>query len=81
MNEKMTKNKIDLCKRNGIDVPEVYNIANAIHNDSDHLKFDAEQNKYIERPMVYKLQNQIIRSIIGHLFGWNGNALTTEVVD
>lgn len=81
VNEKMTKNKIDFCKRKEIDVPEVFNIANAIHNDSDHLKFDAEQNKYIERPMVYKLQNQVIRTIIGHLFDWEGIALTTAAID
>lgn len=81
VNECMTKNKMKYCADNGFEMPEVFNIANAIHNDADHLKFDAEQNKYIERPMVYKLQNHSIHTMISHLFEWEGTLITTAIID
>ena len=81
VNEKMTKNKMKYCADKGYEMPEVFNIANAIHNDADHLKFDVEQDRYIEKPMVYKLQNHFIKVLISKLFGWKGNCLATDVID
>lgn len=79
--ENMTKNKMKYCADNGCEMPEVYNIVNAIHNEADHLSYDAINDRYIEKPMVYKLQNHSIQAIIAHLFDWRGNPLTTEVID
>jgi len=31
--------------------------------------------------MVYKLQHIMIKGILRSLFGWNGNPLTTNVID
>lgn len=76
-----TKGKFDYCIESEIIIPDAYYIVTAIHNESDHLRFDGLQQKYIERPMVYKLQNAVIRGIIAEIFGWKGLPLTTSVID
>lgn len=77
----MTKNKMKYCADNGCEMPEVFNIVNAIHNEADHLSYDVAYDRYVEKPMVYKLQNHSIQAIIAHLFHWHGHSLTTEVID
>lgn len=77
----MTKYKFDYCIQNGIDVPDVYYIVSAIHNEADHLKFDTITNRYIEKPMVYKLQNNAITVILMNIFGWQGGSLDKMVID
>lgn len=79
--QKMTKNKFAYCEENGIDVPDVYNIVSAIHNEADHVKIDHLTSVYMEKPMVYKLQHVAIKSILKKLFGWDGHNLTTNVID
>lgn len=81
VDQKMTKYKMKYCAEKGYEMPEVFNIVNAIHNDADHLKFDVEQDRYIEKPMVYKLQNLAIKTIIANLFKWKEMPLTTVVID
>ena len=77
----MTKNKFDYCILNGIDVPDVFYIVSAIHNEADHLKFDAVSNRYVEKPMVYKLQNNAVTVILSKIFGCQGNPLDKKVID
>lgn len=81
VNEKMTKNKFKFAEENAVVVPDTLNMINAIHNEADHLKYDAENHRYLEKAMVYKLQNNVIRSIIIQIFGWTGVALTTDTID
>lgn len=81
VNAHKTKDKFQYCENIGIELPEILNVVNAIHNDADHLKFDATQARYIEKPMVYKLQHNVIRTMVGKIFGWNGTPLTTESID
>lgn len=81
IDEHMTKKKFDYCIQNEIDVPDVFYIVSAIHNEADHLKFDTVSNKYIEKPMVYKLQNNAVRIILKKIFGWQEEPLDTSVID
>lgn len=81
INQKMTKNKFAYCEEIGIDVPDVYNIVSAIHNEADHVKIDHLTSAYIEKPMVYKLQHLAIKGILKKLFDWDGHNLTTNVID
>lgn len=81
IDEKMTKNKFKYCNNNGILVPDVLYIVSAIHNDADHIKYSVVTNQYIEKPMVYKLQNNAVKEILKKIFGWNGNLLTTIAID
>ena len=44
----------------------------AIGNEADHLK---ERNgEYLEKEMVYKLKNNIIKKIISNIFEYNDKA-------
>lgn len=62
--QKMTKNKFAYCEDNGFEVPDMYNIVSAIHNEADHVKMDHLTNTYVEKPMVYKLQHVAIKVIL-----------------
>lgn len=81
VNAHKTKDKFQYCESVGIELPEILNVVNAIHNDADHLKFDATQARYIEKPMVYKLQHNVIRTMVRKLFEWKGVPLTTASID
>ncbi len=58
-----TKNKLDFAKDNGVEIPEVYYLLGIIYNDSMHIGKDT-QNAI---RMSYKLDNEIIRSIISKI--------------
>ena len=77
----MTKNKMKFCEENGFEVSDVFNIVNAIHNEAEHLAFDSANDRFIEKPMVYKLQNRSIHAIIANLFEWHNTPLTTTIID
>lgn len=81
IDKKMTKNKLAYCEDLGMSVPDTYYIISAIHNEADHVKFNGLNDTFIEKPMVYKLQHIMIKGILRSLFGWNGNPLTTNVID
>ena len=81
VNEKMTKNKFEFAENNSIIIPDILYMINAIHNDADHLKYDAVNQIYLEKSMVYKLQNKVIQNIIKEIFEWNGVILTTQAID
>ena len=81
VNTSMTKKKFEYCIQNGIDVPDVFYIVSAIHNEADHLKFDVVNNRFIEKPMVYKLQNNAVTDILKNIFGWQGVVLDSTIID
>ncbi len=81
VNQKMTKYKFKFAEDNGVLVPDILNVVNAIHNEADHLKYDAVSHQYLEKSMVYKLQNNVILGIMKNIFGWNGAFLTTDAID
>lgn len=67
---KMTRNKFAYCEEHGVDIPDVYNIINAIHSEADHLSYDDSRGEFEEKTMVYKLQNRVILNVIRELFNW-----------
>lgn len=81
VDQKMTKYKFAYAEDHGVIVPDILNVVNAIHNEADHLKYDAVRHQYLEKAMVYKLQNNVILGMLKQIFGWSGAALTTAVID
>ena len=81
VDQKMTKYKFAYAEGHGVMVPDVLNVVNAIHNEADHLKYDAISHQYLEKAMVYKLQNNVIQGMMKQIFGWNGVVLNTAVID
>lgn len=82
---KLTNDKFAFASEMGIDIPDVFYIVNAIHNEASHVYPNQNQNdeEYIEKAMVYKLQNKTIFDIIKKLFGWEGdeNELSVDVIE
>ena len=81
VNKKMTKNKFNFAEDNGVIVPDILNVVNALHNEADHLKYDTVGHQYLEKSMVYKLQNNVINGILKNIFEWDGNNITTVSID
>ena len=81
VDQKMTKYKFEYAEDHGVMVPDILNVVNAIHNEADHLKYDAVRHQYLEKAMVYKLQNNVIQGMLKQIFCWGGVALTTDVID
>ena len=69
VNTHKTVEKLAFCENHGVPVPDVWYVVSAIHNDSDHLKFDPQNPEgFLEKNMVYKLQNNVIRQVLKGLF-------------
>ena len=81
VDQKMTKYKFAYAEDHGVMVPAILNVVNAIHNEADHLKYDAISHQYLEKAIVYKLQNNVIQGMMKQIFDWNDVALTTAVID
>jgi hypothetical protein len=81
VNTHKTNEKINFCETNNIEVPIAYQLVSAIHNDADHLKFDERQKKYLEKSVVYKLQNHALYSIISNIFKYEENDLSNDLLN
>ena len=77
----LTKYKFVYAEDHGVIVPEILNVVNAINNEADHLKYDTVRQQYLEKAMVYKLQNNVIQGILKQIFCWSGVVLTTDVIN
>lgn len=51
-------------------------MVNGIHNEADHMKYEAVSHHYLEKAMVYKLQNNVIQGVMKQIIGWRGVALS-----
>jgi hypothetical protein len=81
LSEKTTKSKFEFAERVNVEVPEAYYIVNAIHNEADHLKINETSNEYMEKSVVYKLQNNVIREIIKQIFDLKNEDIMREAID
>lgn len=76
-----TTDKLDFCLDHGFDVPDVFYIVSAIHNEADHLKFDPNNpNDFLEKSMVYKLQNNVIKQALKKLFEYKGEPISVDSI-
>lgn len=67
-----TNDKMDYAQSKGVIIPDALYVLSLIHNQSDHLKYDAIKNQYIEKPVVYKLNHPIVKHIVATLFEYKG---------
>ena len=64
------KDKIEFAEHKGILIPDAYYILNLIHGESDHIKYDEDTKQFNEKPMVYKLNNIVIKHMVAELFDY-----------
>lgn len=79
-----TAAKFDLAENAGVLVPDVYMLANVIHNEASHLSFnkqtkvDIDHSILKEKSIVYSLQNAVIRNMIMRIFEYAGKPFTSS---
>ena len=67
---KGTKDKIEFAESKNILIPDAYYILSLIHGESDHIEYDEDHKKFNEKPMVYKLNNAVIKHMVATLFDY-----------
>lgn len=65
-----TKDKIEFVENLGIVIPDAYYILSLIHGETDHIEFDESQKKFNEKPVIYKLNNSVVKHMVATLFDY-----------
>ena len=76
-----TKKKFEKMEENyGTDIPVAYYVIASIHNEADHIRFDANGN-IPDAAIVYKLDHLVVKNIVKELFEYQeGVAVTIEAL-
>lgn len=45
----MTRHKFAKAEEYGVNIPEIFNLMTALHNDADHVKINGKTNEYMEK--------------------------------
>lgn len=67
-----TNDKIEFAENinKNIIVPDAYFILSLIHGESDHIEYDEAHKKFNEKPVIYKLNNNVIKHMVAELFDY-----------
>ena len=65
-----TKGKIEFAEGKGKLIPDAYYILSLIHGESDHIEYDENTKEFKEKPVVYKLNNIIVKHMVAELFDY-----------
>jgi len=68
----LTKQKFVEAENSGVEIPEIFNLITALHNEADHVKINGQTNQYMEKRIVYSLRHPIIRNLIAKIFEYDG---------
>ena len=58
---------LDFAEINGIIIPEIYYLLGVVYNEVAHLKNYVQNNS----PLINKLENMTIKTMIKKVFEWN----------
>ena len=70
-----TKAKLEFAENILGELPDIYFILGIIYNDAEHLK-----DENLEKPIVYRLNNNIIRNMINEIFEYKTEDLTINSI-
>lgn len=65
-----TKDKIKFAEGKKLIIPDAYYILCLIHGESDHIEYDEKQMKFNEKPVIYKLNNLVVKHMVANLFDY-----------
>lgn len=68
--DKGTKDKMEFAESKGKIIPDAYYILSLIHGESDHIEYDENTKEFKEKPVVYKLNNIVVKHLIAELFNY-----------
>ena len=67
---KGTKDKVEFAESKGKLIPDAYYILSLIHGESDHIEFDENTKQFKEKPVIYKLNNIVVKHMVAELFDY-----------
>lgn len=67
---KGTKDKMEFAEGKGKLIPDAYYILSLIHGESDHIEFDKNTKQFNEKPVIYKLNNNVVKHMVSELFDY-----------
>ena len=74
-----TKDKMEFAEGKGILIPDAYYILSLIHGESDHIEYDKNTGDFKEKPVVYKLNNIVVKHMVAELFDYkSGENITID---
>ena len=67
---KGTIDKMEFAESKGKLIPDAYYILSLIHGESDHIEFDENTKQFKEKPVIYKLNNIVVKHMVAELFDY-----------
>ena len=64
------QDKMDFAEGKGIMIPDAYYILSLIHGESDHIEFNENTKQFNEKPVIYKLNNIVVKHMVAELFDY-----------
>lgn len=64
------QDKMDFAEGKGIMIPDAYYILSLIHGESDHIEFNENTKQFNEKPIIYKLNNIVVKHMVAELFDY-----------
>lgn len=77
IHNKGTKDRMEFAENKGIIIPDAYYILNLIHGESDHIEYDENTKEFKEKPVVYKLNNKVVKHMVAELFDYKSGVDVT----
>jgi len=68
--DKGIQDKMEFAEGKGKLIPDAYYILSLIHGESDHIEFDENTKQFNEKPVIYKLNNTVVKHMVAELFDY-----------
>lgn len=68
--DKGIQDKMEFAEGKGKVIPDAYYILSLIHGESDHIEFDENTKQFNEKPVIYKLNNNVVKHMVAELFDY-----------
>lgn len=68
--DKGIQDKMEFAEGKGKMIPDAYYILSLIHGESDHIGFDENTKQFNEKPVIYKLNNIVVKHMVAELFDY-----------
>ena len=75
--DKGTRDKMEFAEGKGKMIPDAFYILSLIHGESDHIEYDENTKQFKEKPVIYKLNNIVVKHLVEELFDYKPGVSVT----
>lgn len=75
--DKGTRDKMEFAEEKGKMIPDAFYILSLIHGESDHIEYDENTKQFKEKPVIYKLNNIVVKHLVEELFDYKPGVSVT----